>query len=134
MEEVDEGAGDGDEVGGEPLVEEPEDEQDERKLRIRQCIEYEPPDDLVCQICTLAYDHGEHQPVTVVRCFAIPRDPYNDDAGVDRGDAPGCGHVMCNKCMQRLLLGDSDKCYFCRGCIKGASVFASISLKITNVT
>lgn len=89
---------------------------------IKQCIDYEPPDDLRCSICTFPYDCADRQPVQVSRCYALKRDPYNEDETVDRGDVPGCGHVMCNKCMQQLLLGSKDECYFCRGCVKEAIV------------
>jgi hypothetical protein len=65
----------------------------------------------------------------VVKCYAIKKDPYND-AIVDRGEFPGCGHAMCNKCMQQLLTGRSDECYFCRGCVKESAVDNGLLISI----
>lgn len=104
--------------------EEEKQKQDETHIAwlIRQCAEYAPPDDIVCPICTFAYDYADRQPVRVSKCYAIRRDPYNEDETVDRGELPGCGHVICNKCMQSLLLSKKDECYFCRGCVKESEV------------
>jgi hypothetical protein len=63
-------------------------------------------------------------------CFTFQKkDPYND-AIVDRGEFPGCGHAMCNKCMQQLLTGNSDECYFCRGCVKESAVDNGLLISI----